>query len=435
MKKNKFYVLLSILTVVFLFSFAAMCNQCSAATEEEKTDIGEEEATEEETTTSEEEVSEERATEEETDIGEENTEEEEETEEEKVAEEDMEEPTIELEVYEGPLYSSADDVCYWRVKAKVKGVPTPKVEFNRDDSGGAWGSKKAQVNLNDPSETFTLAATATNPKGTAADSIDLNWECNRSPKITDIVMMGDHFVGVTYTVSVSASDPDGDTLSYNWSINGGSLSSTTGNAVDWTMPATAGDYQVTVEADDGNGGTDARTESVEVTNVPGPPVDVDLQIVTTEGGDIRNNQPPLCGSPIHRVGDCLNNYTYKGCISFDITGLSGANVNSAKLTISSNNQQGNLSNFKPLSILSVNWGVGLPSDFNMTGVVIGKANYHDFIVASSLLKNEIQDAINNGEQRFQIMLAFSGMATDNDNDFDMWIYNDSDIVLSINYNN
>ena len=426
MKKNRLHFFITILTIISLFSFAAVCNQCATATEEEKTDVGEEE----ETTTSEEEMTEEETTEEETDIGEEETEEEEE----EVAEEDMEEPTIELEVYEGPLYSSADDICYWRVKAKVKGVPTPTVEFNRDDSGGAWGSKKAQVNLHDPSETFTLTATAKNPKGTATDSIDLSWECNRPPEITDIVIMGDHFIGVTYTVSVSANDPDGDTLSYNWSVNDGSLSSTTGNAVDWTMPATADNYQITVEADDGNGGTDTRTESVEVTNVPGPPVDVDLSIVSTEGGDICNKPSSYTGL-IHRVGDCLNNYTYKGCISFDITGFSGATVNSAKLTVSSNNQQGDLSNFKPLSILSVNWGVGQPSDFNMTGVTIGEANYHNFIVASSLLKNEIQDAINNGEQRFQIMLAFSGMATDNDNDFDMWIYNDSDIVLNINYNN
>ena len=428
MKKNKLHIFITILTIISLFSFAAVCNQCTAATEEEKTDVGEEEETEEEVATGEEESieSEEETTEEET--------EEEETEEEEVAEEDMEEPKIELEVYEGPLYSSTDDVCYWRVKSIVTGVPTPIVAFNKDDSGGAWGSRKAQVNLNDPGDTFTLTATATNPKGTATDSIDLSWECNRPPAITDIVMIGDHFVGITYTISVSASDPDGDTLSYNWSVDGGSLSSATGNSVDWTMPATAGNYQITVDADDGNGGTDARTESVEVTNVPGPPVDVNLSIVSTEGGDICNKPSSYTGL-IHRVGDCLNNYTYKGCISFDITGLSGATVNSAKLTVSSNNQQGDLSNFKPLSILSVNWGVGQPSDFNMPGVIIGEANYHNFIVASSLLKNEIQSAINNGEQRFQIMLFFSGMATDNDNNFDMWIYNDSDIVLSINYNN
>ena len=65
MKRKKLYIFISILTSIFLFSTAAICNQYAAPPEEEKTGIGEEvaEAAEEE-------------------IGEEATEEEEETEEE-----------------------------------------------------------------------------------------------------------------------------------------------------------------------------------------------------------------------------------------------------------------------------------------------------------------------------------------------------------------
>ncbi len=42
---------------------------------------------------------------------------------------------------------------------------------------GAFGSKKAQVNLHSTDETYTLTATATNSEGTATDSITLNWGC------------------------------------------------------------------------------------------------------------------------------------------------------------------------------------------------------------------------------------------------------------------
>ncbi|GAI18004.1 unnamed protein product, partial [marine sediment metagenome] len=84
-------------------------------------------------------------------------------------------PTIELQIYSGPTYSSADGVCYYRVKAIVNGKPGPTVEFSKDDNHGAWGSKKAQVNLNDPDETYTLTATATNSKGKATDFITLSW--------------------------------------------------------------------------------------------------------------------------------------------------------------------------------------------------------------------------------------------------------------------
>ena len=89
--------------------------------------------------------------------------------------EEKEAPTIELEIYEGP--TPADGICYYRVKAVVTGKPGPDVDFSKDDSNGAWGTKKAQVNLNNPDETYTLTATATNSEGSDTDSIELSWGC------------------------------------------------------------------------------------------------------------------------------------------------------------------------------------------------------------------------------------------------------------------
>ena len=43
MRKNKLYFFLSILAIIFLFSFAALCNQGGTVNEEEKIDVGEEE--------------------------------------------------------------------------------------------------------------------------------------------------------------------------------------------------------------------------------------------------------------------------------------------------------------------------------------------------------------------------------------------------------
>lgn len=98
-----------------------------------------------------------------------------EIEEEKETEEEA--PTIELEVYQGPLYSSSSNVCYYRVRAYVTGIPTPDVEFSKDDSGGTRGRYYTQVNLNSPSDTYILNATATNSEGSASNSISLSWEC------------------------------------------------------------------------------------------------------------------------------------------------------------------------------------------------------------------------------------------------------------------
>jgi hypothetical protein len=90
---------------------------------------------------------------------------------------EKEAPAITLKIYEGPIYSAADDVCYHRIEAEVTGTPSPSVTWSKDDSGGAWGPKIAQINLYSPSETYTLIATATNSEGSVTDSITLNWEC------------------------------------------------------------------------------------------------------------------------------------------------------------------------------------------------------------------------------------------------------------------
>ena len=88
---------------------------------------------------------------------------------------EKEAPTISLEIYEGPTLEGS--ICYHRIKATVTGSPNPAVSFSKDDSGSAWGTKRAQVNLNDPGDTYTLTATATNSEGSATDSIALSWGC------------------------------------------------------------------------------------------------------------------------------------------------------------------------------------------------------------------------------------------------------------------
>jgi len=149
-KNNKLYIIIAVLASIFLFTTAAMCNQCTKATEEE-IDIEQEEKAEEE-----EEETEEQA--------------------EEAAEEDKKAPTIKLEIYEGPTL--ADSICYWRVKAIVTGNPTPVIEWSKDDSENSFGDTIAQANLYDPSEIYTLVATATNSEGYDEASIDLSWGCN-----------------------------------------------------------------------------------------------------------------------------------------------------------------------------------------------------------------------------------------------------------------
>jgi hypothetical protein len=83
-------------------------------------------------------------------------------------------PTLKLVVYEGPVIIEDSSICYYRVEAIVTGDPYPAIKFSKDDSNGAWGKNKAQVNLKN-GESYNLIVTATNSAGNITRSIELTW--------------------------------------------------------------------------------------------------------------------------------------------------------------------------------------------------------------------------------------------------------------------
>ena len=83
-------------------------------------------------------------------------------------------PTLKLVVYEGPVIIEDSNICYYRVQAIVTGDPYPTIKFSKDDSNGAWGKNKTQVNLKN-GESYDLVVTATNSAGSITRSIELTW--------------------------------------------------------------------------------------------------------------------------------------------------------------------------------------------------------------------------------------------------------------------
>ncbi len=160
MRKKKLYIITVLLMFIFLFSFSALCNQCGATGQRDKIDVDKDDPEDKE-------------------LPEEIIEVEEESQEEEVEEDIVQGPAIELEIYEGPLFSEANDICYYRIEAIVMGNPEPIIEFSKDDSNGAWGPKKVQVNIKNPEETYTLTATATNSVGSVSESLVIEWGCDK----------------------------------------------------------------------------------------------------------------------------------------------------------------------------------------------------------------------------------------------------------------
>lgn len=72
------------------------------------------------------------------------------------------------------------------------------------------------------------------------------------------------------SITCQASDPDNDPLTYTWSANAGTISGS-GNTVQWTAPASAGNYTIQCSVSDDKGMSDAKSTNVAVTDSPPQP--------------------------------------------------------------------------------------------------------------------------------------------------------------------
>jgi peptidoglycan-associated lipoprotein len=75
-------------------------------------------------------------------------------------------------------------------------------------------------------------------------------------------------VGQTSALTATGADPDGDTLTYRWSIPSGTLANPGERQTQWTAPQTEGPVQATVTVTDGKGGTATATTTLQVTRPP-----------------------------------------------------------------------------------------------------------------------------------------------------------------------
>jgi hypothetical protein len=89
-------------------------------------------------------------------------------------------------------------------------------------------------------------------------------EPNRAPSISNVTANDNSIeINTAATITCTASDPDGDNLTYNWEADGGSFTQTGANAT-WTAPEIPGEYTISVSVTDGQATSSSSSISIAV---------------------------------------------------------------------------------------------------------------------------------------------------------------------------
>lgn len=86
---------------------------------------------------------------------------------------------------------------------------------------------------------------------------------NRPPKITGITGSSDWSPNTEDQLICSAYDPDGDTLTYHWSADNGTIKGS-GERITWLSPSAMGKYKITVTVTDSKGLEATMSKDIKV---------------------------------------------------------------------------------------------------------------------------------------------------------------------------
>jgi len=117
---------------------------------------------------------------------------------------------------------------------------------------------------------YTISVKVTDGRGgEATTQLTISVAVNHPPVIDSLTTERQRVKkAMTSTIECIASDPDGDELSYIWSVNGGGISGE-GPVAIWVAPNAYGTYTVTVTATDSRGGQATESIKIVVTCCPG----------------------------------------------------------------------------------------------------------------------------------------------------------------------
>jgi hypothetical protein len=212
--------------------------------------------------------------------------------------------------------------------------------------------------------------------------------------------------GSNSPITVIASDPDGEVVTYNWSAGEGTITGV-GNKITWQAPNKGGDFLVKVTVSDGKGGS--ATSQVVMTVSIAEKTQT-LTAIQQYTGTVWKDG--LVESTL-RTGVDFGNRSSRSFFTFNTSTFAGKTITNAKITFTVRQVVGdpfNSANLKGLYVERVNYGDRAlqPIDYGISasGAALGPG-----LITStpSILDvtNDLNYAVNHSAQLYQFRLRFS----------------------------
>jgi hypothetical protein len=190
-----------------------------------------------------------------------------------------------------PIITSLEAESEWAVPLGSLQVTCTASDPDGDELSYDWSASAGKLSGNGDTVTWVAPAAegsysvevtvSDGHGGEVMDYVTITVRTNNEPTIASLTADMDWTTPAgSLRVTCTASDPDGDELSYDWSASGGDISGT-GAVVNWTAPQDVGTYDITVVVRDGHGWEDTRSVSLSV--ALGPPLTIEQLCVAPEG--------------------------------------------------------------------------------------------------------------------------------------------------------
>jgi hypothetical protein len=189
-----------------------------------------------------------------------------------------------------PVITSLEAEAEWTVPLGSLQVTCDASDAEDDELSYSWSASGGEINgegamvtwtAPDSAGSYSVAVTVTDGRGgEVTDYVTVAVRADEPPIINSLIADADWTTPLSSIhVTCTASDPDGDELSYEWSTSGGNVTGT-GSEVVWTAPEEVGTYQVKIVVTDGHGEEDTRL--VYLSAATGTPPTIEDLLVTAE---------------------------------------------------------------------------------------------------------------------------------------------------------